>query len=246
MRIAIITDIHEDFEMLEKAFAQIRSLGYDLLVCLGDVTGFAHQFYDHPPDANACLDLLRAHAHLALAGNHDLFTAHRLPSYHIHNGMPENWYELSFQEQFSLAGNKLWLYEEEVLPALTGENLAYLKSLPEYRVYDTGQQQVLFSHFLKPDLAGVSRWFPNRTMELRPHFRFMEENDCRLAFAGHCHPEGLNLVSKLLWAEPGFSSARMNRRSKIVLCPAVVNGRNSSGFTIFDSETGLITPYPLS
>jgi 3',5'-cyclic AMP phosphodiesterase CpdA len=104
MRIAIITDIHEDFEMLEKAFAKIRSLGYDLLVCLGDVTGFAHQFYDHPPDANACLDLLRANAHLALAGNHDLFTAHRLPSYHIHNGIPGNWYELSFQEQFSPGG----------------------------------------------------------------------------------------------------------------------------------------------
>ena len=45
MRIAIISDIHEDFAMLEKALAILKSVGYDMLVCLGDITGFAPEYY---------------------------------------------------------------------------------------------------------------------------------------------------------------------------------------------------------
>lgn len=246
MRIAIVTDIHEDFEMLEKAFGKLQSLGYDLLVCLGDITGFAPQYYNHAPDANACIDFIRGYAHFSLAGNHDLFSVQRLPSYHLEKQMPLNWYDLSIEEQASMTEDKLWLYEAEVIPQLSPENRNYLESLPEYKVLDTGLKKIFFSHFMKPDLSGVSRWFPFHTGDLRQHLRLMKENDCKLAFAGHSHPLGVSIAGKFIWAEPGFSQGRINHSPKIVFCPAIVNGRNTSGFIIFDTKSSIITPVPLS
>lgn len=245
MRIAIVTDIHEDFQMLEKAFGKLHSLGYDLLVCLGDITGFAPPYYDHPPDANACIDFLRQNAHFSLAGNHDLFSVQRLPSYHLEKKIPHNWYELSLAEQASLTGDKVWLYEVEVVPQLSPENRHYLETLPESKVLDTGRKKILFSHFTQPDLSGISRWFPFHTGELRQHQRLMKELDCQVAFAGHCHPQGISLAGKFSWVETGFSPARINHSPKIVFCPAIVNGRNPSGFVLFDTESGIITPIPL-
>ena len=246
MRIAIITDIHEDFRMLEKAFGKLQSLGYDLLVCLGDITGFSSQFYDHSPDANACIDFLRQNAHFSLAGNHDLFSVQRLPSYHLERQMPCNWYELSREEQVSLTGDTLWLYEAEITPQLSHENRRYLQSLPEFQVFDTGRKKILFSHFMKPDHSGVSRWFPVFSGELRHHQRLMKEKDCRIAFAGHCHPQGISMAGKLSWTEPGFSQVRVKNSPKIVFCPAIVNGRSPCGFVLYDSDAGIIRPIPLN
>ncbi len=243
MRIAIISDIHEDFESLEKAFERMRRVGYDLLVCLGDITGFASEFYSHKSNANACLDLIKQNAQIALAGNHDLFTSRRLPSYYAEKAIPENWFELSISQQQLLTGNKLWLYEDEVLPILTPDNLQYLQSLHEWEVLDTGTKKILFSHFVKPDMAGVSRWFPWQAGQMRQHFKFMEELDCRLAFTGHCHPEGLSLVSRHLWSKPSFEKTTLNNSPKIALIPALVNnGKCVPGFIIFDAVTGQISP----
>ena len=65
MRVAIVTDIHANRQALEAVLEQIRAAGCDALWCLGDVVG-----YGADPDAGA--ELVREHADICLAGNHDL------------------------------------------------------------------------------------------------------------------------------------------------------------------------------
>lgn len=245
MRFAILSDIHEDFYMLERALAVLKSNGYDLLVCLGDITGFAHDYYYHMPDANACIDLLRENAHIVLAGNHDLFSAQRLPSYHLEKNIPLNWYELGREEQYKISNNSLWLYEDEIVPLLSQENTDFLNSLVEYEVFDDGKRKILFSHFLQPDLSGIGRWFPYRVGELKPHFKFMEERNASVAFVGHAHPEGATLISKLLWSAPTLGHVKVSNKPRIVLCPAVVRNRMPSGCLIYDTESSEILSLPL-
>jgi predicted phosphodiesterase len=242
MRIAIVTDIHEDFEMLEKAFAQIRTIGYDLFVCLGDITGYAPKYYNHQPNANACIDLLRAHAGIVLAGNHDLFSSKKLPSYHLERNIPHNWYDLSLEQRYAHSKN-LWLYEEEILPNLSTQNQEYLNGLKEWCTVDSGTRKILLSHYFQPDLTGVGRWFPYRIGELRPHFKFMNECGSTLSFVGHCHPDGFTLVSKLFWSMPSFEKAKIKQKPRIVLCPPIVSRVRKSSFIIFDSLKNEVVPY---
>jgi predicted phosphodiesterase len=242
MRIAIITDIHEDFEMLEKAFSALNAVGYDMLVCLGDITGFAPEYYSHTPDANSCIDLLRECADVVLAGNHDLFSAQRLPTYHLEKKIPLNWYDLTLNERYTLSNNTLWLYEEEVAPSLSAVNEEYLAKLHETKVIDNGRSQILLSHFLQPDLAGISRWFPYRVGELRPHFRFMKECDTKLAFVGHCHPQGPTVLSKLFWSAPNYQKTKVSQKTRIILCPAIVRSAKPSAAIIFDTSTYELVP----
>jgi predicted phosphodiesterase len=245
MRIAIISDIHEDFFMLERALMVLRSQGYDMLVCLGDITGFAPEFYSHKPDANSCIDLLRDNAHIVLAGNHDLYSAKRLPSYHLEKNIPANWYELNLEERYKISNNTIWLYEEEIVSVLSQQNKDYINMLVEYEVYDDGRRKLLFSHFLQPDLSGISRWFPYRVGELKPHFKFMEERNTSIAFVGHAHPEGVTLLSKLFWSAPVLGNIRAGDKPKIVLCPAVVRNQKPSGCLIYDTHSREILSLPL-
>lgn len=60
---AIISDIHSNLAALEAVLADIRSLGIQEIVCLGDVVGYG-------PDPEACIDLLKD-LPVALLGNHD-------------------------------------------------------------------------------------------------------------------------------------------------------------------------------
>lgn len=245
MRIAIITDIHEDHVMLEEAIKKLKGVGYDLLVCLGDITGYAPKYHNHTPNVNACIDMLSHEAHVVLAGNHDLFSAQLLPSYHIEKNIPTNWYELSLKERFNISNNTLWLYEEEIMPNLTPKSKFFLEGLAERYILDTGKKRVMFSHFLQPDLAGVSRWFPYRIGELKPHFMYMNEHNSTISFVGHCHPEGVTVVSKLFWSIPYFEGVLVSNKPRIVLCPAIVSGGRSSSCIMYDTETNIIMPYPL-
>lgn len=245
MRIAIISDIHEDFRMLQHAIKRLKAIGYDMLVCLGDITGFAPDYYTHTPDANACIDLLKEECSIVLAGNHDLYSSQRLPSYHLEKNIPKNWYALTLKERYELSNNTLWLYEEEIDPKLSLENQTYINNLEEWCVFDTGEKMILFSHFLQPDLSGIGRWFPYRVGELRPHFKFMDEQKTPLAFVGHCHPEGVTLVSKLFWSDPAVGNIKLGHKPRIVLCPAVVRNKKSSGCLIYDSNSNEIVSITL-
>lgn len=242
MRIALITDIHENFQMLEKSHAMLRNHGYDMLVCLGDITGYSPLFYSHQPDANACVDLLREYAHIVIAGNHDLHTSGRLPSYHTERNIPSHWYEMTLMERLKHSRDKLWLYEDEIVPQLSDKNCDFLAGLSEWEVYENGGEKYLFTHFFRPDISGISRWFPVTSLEIRAHFRLMKKQDCRLAFTGHAHPPGPTLISWLKWSNFGYCQVSLKKRHKAVICPAVVGERNLSSSLIFDTQSKTIIP----
>ncbi len=64
MRIAIVSDIHANLAAFEAVLAHAKSVGYDTMVCLGDVVGYG-------PDPVECVDLVRQHCEWTLLGNHD-------------------------------------------------------------------------------------------------------------------------------------------------------------------------------
>jgi predicted phosphodiesterase len=245
MKLAIITDIHEDFASLERAFRAIDSEGCDAVICLGDITGFSPAFYSHIPDANACLDLLRDKADFVIAGNHDLFTSGRLPSYHARKKIPENWYQLSLADRIRISKNKIWLYLDEAVPELSLENIKFLQGLKEWEVLESNGQKHLFTHFFQPDMSGISRWFPFNNLEIQEHFRFMKEMDCRISFAGHSHPQGLIAVNRWFWADPIQKSLHIKKYHKAFICPAVVGERYQSSFTIFDTVNSILNIIPI-
>jgi diadenosine tetraphosphatase ApaH/serine/threonine PP2A family protein phosphatase len=64
VRIAILSDVHSNFEALTAVFEHCKLLGIDEYVCLGDVVGYG-------ADPNPCCELLRKTASVTLMGNHD-------------------------------------------------------------------------------------------------------------------------------------------------------------------------------
>jgi predicted phosphodiesterase len=65
MRVAVISDIHANWHALEAVADAIDQETPDEIWCLGDVVGYG-------PQPNECCDWTSAHAHVCLAGNHDL------------------------------------------------------------------------------------------------------------------------------------------------------------------------------
>lgn len=63
MAILIISDIHANLAAFEAVLADAEGQ-WETIWCLGDVIGYG-------PNPNECVDLLRAHDHISLSGNHD-------------------------------------------------------------------------------------------------------------------------------------------------------------------------------
>lgn len=242
---ALVTDIHEDIANLERAFKVIDDQKCDIVVCLGDITGYSPLFYLHQPDANACIDLLRQKADVVIAGNHDLFTCGRLPSYHHEKNVPENWYELSLEERIKVARNKIWLYLDEIVPELTPENNSFLKSINEWEILEEGNKKYLFTHFFRPDMSGMARWFPFHSLEIKEHFRFMKSLGCSLAFVGHKHPPAPIRINRLFWSKPDDETIRIKNYHKAIICPAITNGRFPGSFITFDTHNQVIETHPV-
>jgi hypothetical protein len=114
---------------------------------------------------------------------------------------------MKISERDILLGDKIWLYEKEIMPGLTDENREYLTTLPEYHIFNTDGINILFTHFIYPDISGSLRKRIDDISDYRGHFRFMRQNNCILSFAGHMHREGFEIVSK------GMQGIRVYKKS---------------------------------
>lgn len=246
MRIAIISDVHEDFERLQKIFKSIDVNGCDSIFCLGDITGYSQEFYDHKPDANACIELIRERTQVILAGNHDLFLAKRFPTYYPSDLIPSNWFQMSFNERKEFTDNNLWLYEEEIIPVLTQDNMDFLSEISEFEIFQNEHSKVLLSHYIYPDLCGITKWFLNYALELHRHFHFMAQNDCKLSIAGHIHPVQTEIVGKFFWQRNSFEKFQVKNFPKIVFCPPVAGRNFPGGYLLLDLSSFEITTKVLS
>ncbi len=71
MRYAIISDLHGNRQALKAVLTDIRGIGVDQLICLGDCVGYG-------PRPAEVLELAYAHVHYFILGNHDAVIADRL------------------------------------------------------------------------------------------------------------------------------------------------------------------------
>ncbi len=70
--IAIISDVHGNYEALKEVLAKIDSLNVSQIVCLGDVVGYYSQ-------VNECCDVMRKKRIQCVMGNHDWYLVSGTP-----------------------------------------------------------------------------------------------------------------------------------------------------------------------
>jgi predicted phosphodiesterase len=239
MKIAIISDIHEDIVNLERAFQKIEKHKVDEVICLGDIVGFSVPYYNYLDNRNAsaCINLVKKNCKIVLVGNHDLFAIRKLPVFKSDFEFPENWYEMDFPERKKMAGNTVWLYEDKELSALlTLNDKMYLETLNEFEFCELGGMNFLFSHYLYPDLSGSSIHMVDDHNGCEQHFGWMKSNNCHLSFCGHAHIEGYDILSEKGTKQKAFVRTKIKNEAHAVLSPAIARGRSKSGFLIVDTN----------
>lgn len=228
MKYAIISDIHEDIVGLKNVLRKINGHVADKIVCLGDITGFSDLHHSHTDskNADACIDLLKEHCDIIVIGNHDLNTIDKLPSYLKRH-----------KKAKSTISKKTWPYEREAESFVRIENINFLNQLPEFIIEPVKDFNILFSHFIFPDLTGYTIVIPEIKKELKPHYNFMDRNNCLLSFVGHTHINGFAYSSGSHVNFKEFGFRRLNKKQHIIFGPAIVKDGIRSGFMIFDTDT---------
>jgi predicted phosphodiesterase len=239
MKIAIITDIHEDIISLKEAFRIIDKNKCDEIVCLGDISGFSVPYYNYLEARNAheCLSLVRSNCKIVLLGNHDIHAASIIPENCSFFDFPENWYELNYHQRHEMANNTLWLHEENDLnPLYTSEDLAYLKSLPQYSVLQASGFKILFTHYVYPNISGLKKEFYTYQDEFQQHFGFMNSLGCTVSFTGHSHTKGFFIATQKSFKQYRYKKKRLTGEPACIGISPVTRSGNRNGVCIFDTE----------
>jgi predicted phosphodiesterase len=239
MRIAIITDIHEDIFSLKEVLRKIEKLQVDEIVCLGDISGFCVPYYTYFNTRNAheCLSLVRSNCKIAVLGNHDIHAAGIIPDNCSFFNYPEDWYKLDYYQRHSLAKDTLWLYDDnELNPLYTRDDLNYLKSLPQYSILKCSGLNILFSHYFFPNISGLKKEFYTYHDEYSQHLKFMNAHNCTISFTGHLHTKGFYTVTKDNYKQYKYQKLLLNPvDTSIGLCPTTSQEKRN-GFCIFDTN----------
>ncbi len=242
MRIALISDIHEDLISLENAFRIIEKKKCDEVVCLGDIVGYNSSFYNYQNSKNAskCVQLVKKNCSITVLGNHDLHTIKRIPIYNSGIYYPENWYNLSFNEQKNISKGNVWDYRTDEKPVLSDYEYEYLNNLNEFEIADYNNGKVLFSHFAFPDPTGSTRENREKASELKHHFLYMDKNECKLSFSGHGHFNGMFVGSKRRIRVKNFGAHYIKDKTQWICIPCIANAAQENGFAVFDFKDNRI------
>ncbi|MFO7873530.1 MAG: metallophosphoesterase family protein [Bacteroidales bacterium] len=237
MKIAIISDIHEDILHLKAALKNIEKHRVDQIVCLGDISGYSVPYYNHLGTRNAheCLQLIRSNCAHVVLGNHDMHAAEIIPEISPSFEYPDNWYQLAYQERKKIASGKIWLHEEnDIDPLYTREDIEYIRSLPQCVVLPCSMGNILFSHYAYPNLSGAGNTFFTYVDEFRKHFDFMRQKNCRLSFFGHTHTTGILKVMQKRINKYGFRKIAVISGDTAISVPSIALNGKRNGFCIFN------------
>ncbi|MBS3769992.1 MAG: metallophosphoesterase [Bacteroidales bacterium] len=237
MKIAIISDIHEDIVNLKTALKQIEKIHADQIVCLGDISGYSIPYYNHLDTRNAheCLQLVRSNCEYVVLGNHDMHAAGIIPRINPDFGYPDNWFQLDYHERKKIASDKIWLHEEnDINPLFSRDDIKYLRSLPEYVVLPTKKGNILFSHYVYPNLTGVGKSFYTYSDEFRKHFEFTRQKKSLYSFFGHTHVNGLMKVMQKRIKKYRFRQAATVSNHNAISVPSIALNGKRNGFCVFD------------
>jgi predicted phosphodiesterase len=248
MKIGIVTDIHENAMLLEEALRVMALSKCDEIVCLGDIVGYDSRFYryDDSRSAKKCVRLIRSTCRWVTAGNHDLYAARVFPSYSNGFSYPDNWYDLDpFQRKIISAG-KVWCYEGEATNDLSGDDISYLRSIPEYIITDQPGLPCLFTHYFAPDFTGSTTTYIERGSQLKYHWQTLKNKGAGYSFSGHCHSHftGFAYKSGSLYSKAihSFSGNRFNLGKEMVavILPPLSGEKGRRGFSILDTDNMVI------
>jgi len=244
MKIAIVTDIHEDYRSLLKAEALISREGCDAIACLGDMVGFSVPFYHYFDTRNgaACVDWVKANCRWAVIGNHDLYAIRKVPEAEVRGfEYPQNWYHLPYGERLELSEGRLWLYEDHELSALLGaEQHQFLAGLPSWLIIEEDDTRCLLSHFIAPDLTGSACEFLLNTHDLQHHYAWMQQQGCTLSFSGHIHANGLMRMVSGYPELTSFGKTIHPQPFEWIGTPCISESKGIQGFTVWNTKTNSV------
>jgi predicted phosphodiesterase len=245
VRLAFISDIHEDYDSLRRILRKAEKRGYDQLICLGDISGFSlpHYRYGKKRNAAASLGLIRQKCDWIIPGNHDMHVARRIPQHSDVFAFPENWHDLSTQKQAELSAESLWLHNDELETNYSADDLDFLKTLPEFAILETPEFNVMLSHYAFPNLSGFKKGFYSWEREFSAHFEWMQKHNCQLGFTGHAHPQGFYVVRKDRFKQYGYRGIKISRFPAMVGVPPVTRHKHRRGFCIFDTRNQHLKVY---
>lgn len=243
MRIAIISDIHEDIVSLRLAFQKIEKLKCEKIVCLGDISGFSAPHYDYYTTRNAseCLKQIREKCEVIIAGNHDLHSARITPKINPEFEYPDDWYTYDYHKKLEISRGYAWLYDNDELNALYNKNdIEFIKTLPELNVFSYNNYKLLFTHYCYPNLTGSMRVFYNFIEDLEEHQKFMNQNHCNYSFVGHRHFAGLMVATKNQIVGYKYGKKHKLSEGNIIFTPAITHKRTGNGFCLLDLNTNTV------
>ncbi|MCE1200557.1 MAG: metallophosphoesterase family protein [Bacteroidia bacterium] len=258
MRIAFISDIHEDIVSLNKALRMIERERCDHVVCLGDILGYPYLRgkYEDTRNLEACIALLKRYCTAVVAGNHDLFHLRRIPRYSAGLRLPAGWYELSAEEQQAIAGDKVWNYRDDYPVVMNENDFAWMNSLPEYVIRDFGGETILISHYIYPNFSGFVLLNSDEGSRIKAHFKYLREQSCSLSIFGHLHIEGLavhyepaeGLLARLLngYDYYSFGIKKLKDKPCSISIPALADNGQVNGIAILDTSNRTINALSLN
>lgn len=238
MKLAIISDIHEDIESLQKAIHLINKFQCEQVICLGDIVGCSAAVhpYHRLRDSSQCIEMVRNNCKTVVAGNHDLYAIRKIPFYKTNFQYTSDWYAMNFHKRKRLANGQVWLYEKHDLPLkLSSDHLDFLKRLPEFEILSFNNLNLFFSHYAYPDLSGSSTSFIHHNGQLADHLKFIKEKDCNLSFSGHRHVDGCLIGTSNSLTHYGFKSLKIDHDQYWIDGPSICRGSKPNGFMIFDT-----------
>jgi len=102
---------------------------------------------------------------------------------------------------------------------------------------ETDLGNILFSHYVFPNMSGFKKGFYIEVKDFRKHFDFMKEKKCEIAFTGHAHVRGFYVVTHENFKHYRYRKLKINIRPVCIGIPPATRHKNRSGFCIFDTES---------
>ncbi len=198
--VALVSDIHSNWEAFTAVLADIDVRGIERIVCLGDVVGYG-------PNPRECLDAVRQRCSDVILGNHDYATLYEPSRFNVGAEEAVFWTRRTL--------------ETDDEPARIAERWGFLGSLDIRKVVhdnDRGDQDLLLVHgsprrpineYLFPDDLHNA---PNKLSACFERFR-------HVCFVGHTHTPGV-FTSRMEFFRPEDIGGVYERGNEKVLVNA--------------------------
>ncbi len=177
--IAVISDVHANYEALSAVLSRISRLGADQIICLGDIVGYG-------PDPLVCIDTVRERCDVTLCGNHDFGVIYGAEDFNPIARASLQYHRSLLMPQPDADDNEKRQERWEFL-----KNLPYRYVKGEYLFVHASPRNPVVEYLRKIDvLLGL-------TKKLSENFQEVDW----LCFCGHTHRAGV-IASDMRFLEP--------------------------------------------